>query len=112
MDEKAKRGLEGAQFIANAVLFVFFLALFLQVMRWLLIRREFSKVGLQEHRDMKLAYFGGVVALVENVPQAALSAQFAALNGWTSWTTLNVAASLFLMAWKLVTPLLLRYKLL
>ena len=83
-----------------------------QVLRWLLIRREFSRVGRREARDMKLAYFGGVVALVENVPQAALSAMFASLVGWTSWTTLNLAASLFLMAWKLATPLLLRQKLL
>ena len=89
VEEQVKGGVEGAQAISNAVLAVFFAALFLQLIRWLLIRREFSKVALKATRDMKLAHFNVLVALAENVPQAVLSALFAGLVGWSSWNALK-----------------------
>ena len=112
VEEQAKGGVDGAQAIANAALAVFFAALFLQLLRWLLIRREFSKAALKATRDMKLAHFNVLVALAENVPQAVLSALFAGLVGWTSWNALNIALSLFMLVFTLATPVLLQHGLL
>jgi hypothetical protein len=111
---------ENIQLCANLVIVIFGLSLILQVVRWLHIRREFSTPQSKRERNFKVAKFGTLASLVEDVPvliitlfylslRAKLRVDCVAGQTWTPASQLNVAISATAAIWKLLVPFLIKY---
>ena len=97
--------------LANAQLVVFSASMLLQVWRWLFLRREFSRAQDNKSRAMRLAVTAVVVGLIEDIPQAVIAfAVASSCPDGLSWRMkISLAVGFTTTAWKLLTPLLLRF---
>ena len=87
-------------------------ALLLQVLRWLYLRREFSRPQSSKRRNFRLALFAVVIGILEDVPQAAVNFYISSVcdEGAMDWVPkLSIATSLGMCVWKLAAPALVHF---
>jgi hypothetical protein len=96
--------------LATGQLVVFTAAILLQAWRWLYLRREYSRAQDSRARAMRLATTAVFISLLEDIPQAVLAFSVGSSCGGMGWTLqASLAVAFASAAWKLLTPVLLRF---